>query len=130
MLDKSILNQLNTVYNDLESSIELVYFKSSHGKQSELISMLSSIASVSERISISENNSEKPFPHFKIKVNGKENGISFTGIPSGHEFSTLVLAILNSDHKGKLPDNMIIERIKNLKGKINLKTFKILSKTS
>jgi alkyl hydroperoxide reductase subunit F len=44
-------------------------------------------------------------------------------VPGGHEFTSLVLAILNADGKGKLPDEMILERVKRLKGPIHLRTF-------
>lgn len=127
MLDKAILDQLSTIYKDLESNIELVYSKSSHDKQEELIEMLTSVASTSNKIFAVEGTDESDHPHFKIKVNSTLNGISFSGIPGGHEFSSLILAILNSDHKGKLPDEMIISRIKHLKGNINLRTFISLS---
>jgi alkyl hydroperoxide reductase subunit F len=66
-------------------------------------------------------------PEFMILRNGVEAGISFKGIPTGHEFSSLILSILNLDGKGKFPDERIIKRIKNLKGPIRLKTFVSLS---
>jgi alkyl hydroperoxide reductase subunit F len=68
-----------------------------------------------------------PFPEFHLEYDGKPNGIHFKGIPSGHEFTSLVLAILNSDNKGKLPDQALQDKIKNLKGPIEVTTYVSLS---
>lgn len=127
MLDSTILEQLKGVFSELEKDIVLSYNKSDHAKQNELLEMLREIAETSSKISLNENSEITPYPHFEVIADGKSNGIRFTGIPGGHEFSSLILAILNSDLKGKLPDQMIIDRVKNLKGKISLKTFISLS---
>jgi alkyl hydroperoxide reductase subunit F len=123
MLDNNIIDQLKNVFSVLESKIELVYNESSHKKQEELLELLQSVELTSDNISIRTSGIDHPYPHFGIYVNGTHNGITFSGIPGGHEFSSLVLAILNSDKKGKLPDEMILSRIKNLKGNIHLKTY-------
>ncbi|WP_419172513.1 alkyl hydroperoxide reductase subunit F [Halobacteriovorax sp.] len=127
MLDNAIIEQLKSVYANLESEIGLVYSESSNSKQQELVEMLESIAGTSPKISTKSSGETYDYPHFEIEVNGKANGIKFSGIPGGHEFTSLILAILNSDLKGKLPDDMIINRIKALKGSIDLKTYISLS---
>lgn len=127
MLDNAIIEQLKSVYAQLESEIGLVYSESSNSKQQELVDMLESIATTSPKITTKSNGESYDYPHFEIEVNGKANGIKFSGIPGGHEFTSLILAILNSDLKGKLPDDMIINRIKALKGSIDLKTYISLS---
>lgn len=127
MLDNQIIEQLKSVYSSLESQVELIYDESTHAKQAELIDLLEGVASTSDKISTQVSSAKSDYPRFALKVNGELNGISFAGIPGGHEFSSLVLAILNSDLKGKLPDDMILDRIKALKGEINLKTYISLS---
>lgn len=127
MLDKEILAQLKDVFSKLENSIELVYQKSNHEKQDELLSYLEGVASTSEKISLIADNEESDAPSFKITRNGVDSGISILGIPGGHEFSSLIIAILNADGKGKFPDDNIQARIKALKGPIHLRTFISLS---
>ena len=127
MLDIQMMSQLKSVFEKLEKDVELVYLSSNNEKQSELIEMLKAVASTSSRVKVSKSERQSEAPQFLIKYNGKENGISFLGIPGGHEFTSLILAILNSDKKGKLPDEGIINRIKRLKGPIELKTYISLS---
>ena len=127
MLDSGMIEQLKGVFSKLEKEVQLVICKSDNEKQEELFGMLSDVASTSDNITLVQSESESNAPHFFIKYDGKENGISFTGIPGGHEFSSLILAILNSDGKGKFPDDLIISRIQKLKGPIKLKTYISLS---
>lgn len=127
MLDKDLLEQLKSVFEVLENEISLVYNLTEHEKAQELIEMLKDVASTSSKIIVKESSDVTDTPSFYIEYKGSKNGISFKGIPGGHEFTSLILAILNSDHKGKLPDEAIINRIKALKGPIKLKTYISLS---
>ncbi len=127
MLEQQLIDQLKDVYKDLKGEITLAYFQSDHQKFADLLEMLEEVASTSEKIKLEQLNEKSEFPEFKLKYQGKENGISFLGIPGGHEFTSLILAILNSDSQGKLPDQGIIKRIQRLKGPIKLRTFISLS---
>ena len=51
-------------------------------------------------------------PKFELFTSNGRTGIVFTGIPGGHEFTSLIVAILNADGKGKLPDDGIQKRIR------------------
>ena len=123
MLDKNLLAQLSEVFLKLDEQVELVYDQSNHVDQAQLLEMLTEVVSTSNQLSLTPSSTYSDIPGFSLKTNGKFNGVSFRGIPSGHEFSSLILSILNSNHKGKFPDEMIISRIKKLKGPIVLKTF-------
>jgi NADH-dependent peroxiredoxin subunit F len=123
MLDKDLLAQLEQVFAAIEQPIELVYAKSSHEKQAELVDMLEAVASTSPKISAVSSGLESHVPMFRIERAGTLTGISFRGIPGGHEFTSFVLAILNTDGKGKLPDAGLQARIKALKGPIRIQTF-------
>lgn len=124
MLDSAIKEQLQSVFSKLEGSVDFIYEPSPHADQEQLVEFLTDIASTSDKISVqSSKQIESPVPRFHIVHNGRPNGISFLGIPSGHEFTSLILAVLNSDGKGKRPDDAIIARIKRLKGPIALRTF-------
>ena len=123
MLDRDLIEQLKTVFAALDENIHLVYQESSHEKQSELLSMLNGLAETSPKIIARSSQSSSPVPAFHLEKNGRDLGIHFRGIPGGHEFTTLVLAILNADGKGKLPDEGLRQRIRSLKGPVRIKTY-------
>lgn len=124
MLDTQLKEQLSSLFSSLENTVELIYEKSPHEDHKDLVEMLEDVASTSEKIVVRENSGDiSPVPQFHIAYNGKPTGIVFKGIPGGHEFSSLVLAILNSDGKGKQLDSVILHRIKNLKKNIVVQSY-------
>ncbi|MCX7979140.1 MAG: thioredoxin family protein, partial [Bdellovibrionaceae bacterium] len=127
MLDAALIEQLKGVFSKLEGSVELVVETSQHPDQVELLDMLEGVASASSKISVVKAppvpGASQQVPRFSVHHNGRFTGIRFTGIPGGHEFSSLVLAILNSDRKGKMPDEVLQARIQSIKGPIRVKTF-------
>ena len=127
MLDQAIHDQLKTVFSKLEGTVDFVYEPSEHTSQAELVEFLTDIAATSEKMSARESGVKRATPHFTIYHNGAPTRISFLGIPSGHEFTSLIIAILQADGKGKWPDDSILARIKRLKGPIQLKTFMSLT---
>ncbi|MBX7149057.1 alkyl hydroperoxide reductase subunit F [bacterium] len=128
MLDLEMKKQLEEVFSRLESELILRVYKSAHADEPQLLEMLGEVASTSQKIKIEiVDDKVSKVPSFEIAVNGKSSGIFFTGIPGGHEFTSLVLAILNSDGKGKIPDDGIVARVKRLKGDVRLKTYVSLS---
>lgn len=127
MLDTNILEQLKTVFSKLENKVGLVYNLCEHPDQENLVEMLGEIGSTSSYIEVVAGKDKSDIPQFHVTYKGMPNGINFKGIPSGHEFTSLILAILNSDGKGKFPDEMISERIKKIKGPIEVNTYVSLS---
>lgn len=123
MLDSDMKNQLRQVFEKLENQIDLIYDQCEHANQLELVDMLVGLAETCPRIRAVNSNKVAKVPRFSIHKSGRKTGISFRGIPGGHEFTSLVLAILNADGKGKMPDGGIAARIKNLNSPIRLQTF-------
>lgn len=129
MLDNAIKEQLQAAFNQIDGAIELVYEPTKHSDQNQLLELLKDIESTCAKISVRQADANKDNsdadtpPRFYLTYEGERTGITFTGIPSGHEFTSLILAILNTDGKGKFPDDAIIARIKRLKGPISLRTF-------
>jgi len=123
MLEIDLIEQLKQVFAVLENPVELVYDLSSHDRQAELVGMLEDISSTSDKISAHASSQHAAAPTFRIERRGNATGISFRGIPGGHEFTSLILAILNTDGKGKMPDGGIAARIRALKGPIRIQTF-------
>lgn len=130
MLSSKIQEQLREAFSDLNGRIELVYAHSEHSKQTELVTMLEDVAELSNNIEARKETSPDQVPSFSIIHNEEDTGIRFTGVPGGHEFTSLILAILHSDGKGKLPDPAILRRIASVKGPAKLRTFVSLSCTN
>jgi alkyl hydroperoxide reductase subunit F len=130
MLDASLKKQVTDIFTGLEAAYSFgVHASKQHESYNELIALLEDVASCSEKITVSFT--EEDGLLFYLKKNGKPTGISFRGVPNGHEFTSLLLAVLNSDGKGKnFPDEYISQRIKALKGPISLTTYVSLTCTN
>lgn len=126
MLDQTLLEQLKSAFLPIENNIALVYYDNGHAELPELLAMLNDIALSNSKISVVKSSLpiiSKASPEFYIVKNEKPTGIVFKGIPNGHEFTSLILAILNADGKGKFPDPNLIQRIKNIQGPVHVKTY-------
>lgn len=130
MLDSSLKQQLITVFADLKSQYTFdIYVSDAHESRNELIELLNDVAFSSDKLSVKINNGTGL--EFLLLKDGEKTGIKFRGIPNGHEFTSLLLAVLNSDGKGKnFPDEYITKRVKSLKGTINLTTYVSLTCTN
>jgi alkyl hydroperoxide reductase subunit F len=128
MLDSDLKGQLEGVFSKLTGTVILRAARSDHSSQGELLEMLEETATLSDKIRFEMAEGESPeAPSFEVLGAGGERGIAFRGVPGGHEFSSFVLAILNRDGKGKLPDAGILARIRALRGPVRLRTFVSLS---
>jgi alkyl hydroperoxide reductase subunit F len=123
MLDLATAQQLKEVFSNLKSKITLEVYKSDHPSQPELLELLSDVGESSPQITLSHASSISPIPAFQILKNDAPTGIAFRGIPNGHEFTSLVLAILNADGSGRLPDEAMGQRIQNMKGPVKITTY-------
>jgi alkyl hydroperoxide reductase subunit F len=124
MLDLEMKEQLKTVFAVLDQTVELVVEKSSHDDSNDLLEMLEDVASTSSQIVVRKNDGTvSPMPQFHIYYEGKHTGITFKGIPGGHEFTSLILAILNTNRKGKLLESFIVDRVKRLNKNISIQSY-------
>jgi len=127
MLDASLIEQLKSVFAVLDAEVTLEQDQSDHAEAVTLSQMLDSLAHCSSRIKVVTTSVTSPIPRVRILTEGRFTGVTFSGVPGGHEFSSLVIAILNANQKGKLPDELTQARIRSLKGPIGLRTFISLS---
>ncbi|KND59736.1 Alkyl hydroperoxide reductase protein F [Candidatus Burkholderia verschuerenii] len=128
MLDANLKTQLKAYLEKVTRPIELVAFLDGSDKSKELKSLLDEIASLTTQISVVEkDDAGARRPSFSIGEPGKTPGITFAGIPMGHEFTSLVLALLQTGgHPIKL-DDATIEQIKRLDGDFSFETYFSLS---
>ena len=114
MLESALKEQLKGIFAGLEANFTFdISVSSSHENKTELLELLGDVADCSDHITCSVNEGEAL--KFTLLRNGDRTGITFRGIPNGHEFTSLLLAILNLDGKGKnFPDEAVCNRVKLL----------------
>lgn len=132
MLDSNILNQVRDILSNLDADFTLSASVSpSREEATELSEFLCDFASTSQKLTVAYNEVADDTLEFTILKDGASTGVTFRGIPNGHEFTSLLLAILNADGKGKnLPDEAIVRRIKALAGRVKLQTYVSLACTN
>ena len=130
MLDSALKEQLKNIFAGLEAEYVFdIQVSPQHESRTELLELLEDVASCSPKLSCIVSDGEGL--EFIIRKNGEASGVKFRAVPNGHEFTSLLLALLNLDGKGKnFPDENILKRVKALKGPINLTTYVSLTCTN
>ncbi len=130
MLDTSLLEQLRGIFSELGNDYTFdVSVSENHPSRGQLLELLNDVASVSDRLSVKQSPGEAFV--FDILKNGEKTGVRFRAVPNGHEFTSLLLAVLNADGKGKnLPDEFVVKKLRSLKGDIHLTTYMSLTCTN
>lgn len=94
---------MRALFQHLEARyIFRIAYNPQHEQAQELVSFLDDVASCSGNLSCQLMQTEEPKLEFTLVKDGTETGIKFRGIPNGHEFTSLLLAVLNADGKGKI----------------------------
>jgi len=127
MLDATIKAQLKAYLERLQRPIELVASLDDSAKGQELHGLLTDIAELSDKVALRTNGQHALRPSFGVAEPGEAPRIHFAGIPMGHEFTSLVLALLQTGGHPPKVDAAVIEQIKALPGKFEFETFISLS---
>ena len=116
MLDATLKTQLQAYLQNLRAPITLIATLDDSAKSVELRELLVEIASLSDKVSVDESGSDSRMPSFLIAKQGETRGVRFAAIPLGHEFTSLVLALLwTGGHPPKV-EAETLEQIKTLDG--------------
>ncbi|MCC7393643.1 MAG: alkyl hydroperoxide reductase subunit F [Sphingomonadaceae bacterium] len=132
MLDPNMQQQLGQYLTMLRRDIELVPAYDDSAKSRELAELLGEIAALSDKVTISADPSTDPDmrrPSFAIRPKEAPDSISlrFAGIPLGHEFTSLVLALLQvGGHPPKI-DDALADAVRAIDGDHHFETFFALS---
>ncbi len=128
MLDVNFKDQLQAYLTKVALPVEIVASLDNSDKSHELQAMLQEIALLSERITLVEcRDDDKRKPSFCINRTGTDISVCFAAIPMGHEFTSLVLALLQvGGHPVKL-DDAVIEQVRLLDGDYQFETYISLS---
>ena len=128
MLSKDILNAVKTYTQNMTNKVSLVLQTGEHEKRPELKEFLTQLCSVSENLTLIERDNSLRSPiTFYLEVEGNNNGIHFSGIPSGHEFNSLILAILQSSGTALKLDSTLTKMVQKIDEDLHFEVFISLS---
>ncbi|SFM76027.1 alkyl hydroperoxide reductase subunit F [Rugamonas rubra] len=128
MLDADLKSQLKSYLEKVVQPIEIVASLDDSATAREMQELLQEIVLLSDKISLVERRDDKERkPSFSINRPGSDIGVRFAGVPMGHEFTSLVLALLQVGGHTIRFDDAVIEQIRNLDGDYVFETFISLS---
>ncbi len=134
MIDQGLLDAVKSYSENMTRPITFVLGSGEHSKRAELIEFLTKIAGTTDKINFDSTGNDDSLPSpisFAVRshIDGKliDNGIVFSGIPGGHEFTSLILAILQAGgHTLKL-DEGIQKLVKRFNKPLQFQTYVSLS---
>ena len=127
MLDANLKTQLKAYLEKVTQPFEIVASLDDGAKSQELLGLLQDIASLCDKITLKTDGNDSRKPSFSLNRPNGNISLRFAGIPMGHEFTSLVLALLQvGGHPSKTAAD-VIEQIKNLDGEFNFETYFSLS---
>lgn len=128
MLTPDILNTLKGHFSGMQNNVTLVLQTGEHAKRGELVKFLSDFTSVSDKLHLEQRDAGLRSPvSFAIEIDGAFSGIVFSGIPGGHEFTSLVLAVLQSSGTAHKLDASIVDMVAAVSGPLQFEVFISLS---
>ena len=123
MLDQTIKSQLKAYLEKLVQPIELIAALDDSAKAREMYELLQDISTLSDKVTLRSDTRATRVPSFGIARQGEAARIQFSGIPLGHEFTSLILALLQTGGHPPKVDAEVIEQIRNLPGTFHFETF-------
>ncbi|MDP9939515.1 alkyl hydroperoxide reductase subunit F [Ectopseudomonas alcaliphila] len=127
MLDANLKAQLKAYLEKVTLPFEIVASLDDSAKSQELLGLLQDIVGLTDKITLKTDGSDARRPSFALNRPGEDTGVAFAGIPMGHEFTSLVLALLQvGGHPSKL-DAETIAQIKSIEGAFEFETYFSLS---
>ena len=127
MLDANIKTQLKAYLERVTQPIEIVASLDDGPKSQEMRELLNDVAEQSALITLSENGNDARKPSFSVGPRGGEARVRFAGLPMGHEFTSLILALLQAGGYPPKVEADLIEQIRNLDVELNFETYISLS---
>ncbi len=128
MLDANIKTQLKAYLEKVSQPIEIVASLDDSDKSREMRELLNDITGLTDQITLTEvrDDAERK-PSFLLNRKGANLGVRFAGLPMGHEFTSLILALLQVGGHPPKVEAEVIEQIRNLEGEFHFETYVSLS---
>ena len=123
MLDASLKTQLKTYLERLTRPVVITASTADTPKSAEMIEMLREIAELSDKITLHEDGSNPRRPSFSLTSPGETIALTFAGLPMGHEFTSLVLALLQVGGHPPKAEQAVLDQIRSLKGDFAFETY-------
>jgi len=124
MLDANLKSQLQGYLARISQPVEIIASVDGGDKSREMIELLNDIESVCALVRIDAHGEEAQMrPSFALRRPGAAPHVRFAGVPMGHEFTSLVLALLQAGGHPPKIDAGMIEQIRALHGDLHFETF-------
>ncbi|MBL8393499.1 MAG: alkyl hydroperoxide reductase subunit F [Candidatus Accumulibacter sp.] len=127
MLDANIKTQLKTYLEKIQQPIELVASLDNSDRAQDMLALLQDIAALSDKVGLRQGGDAARKPSFSVGRPGETARISFAGIPMGHEFTSLILALLQTGGHPPKTEASVLNEIRAISGKFHFETFISLS---
>lgn len=122
ILDEEIKSQLDQYLQHMEGDILIQVSAGNDQVSKDMLSLLDEIASMSQHIRV-ESAELNRTPSFSVSSKGADSRIVFAGVPLGHEFTSLVLALLQASGRPPKIDEKTIARVKKITGTYHFETY-------
>jgi alkyl hydroperoxide reductase subunit F len=123
MLDANLKAQLKSYLERVTRPIEIVASLDDGAKSQEMLALLKDVTSLSTFITLKDNGTDARTPSFSLDSPGHNISLRFAGIPMGHEFTSLVLALLQVGGYPSKASADAIEQAQSLKGEFKFETY-------
>ncbi|WP_199615480.1 alkyl hydroperoxide reductase subunit F [Paenibacillus alkalitolerans] len=122
VLDADIKAQLEQYLQLLEGDVVLKVSAGTDAVSNDMLALADEIAGMSSRISVERTQLPRT-PSFSVNRVGEDTGVTFAGVPLGHEFTSLVLALLQVSGRAPKVDQSVIDQIKGISGEYHFESF-------
>ncbi|MBG9446868.1 alkyl hydroperoxide reductase subunit F [Cytobacillus firmus] len=126
LLDADIKAQLAQYLQMMEGDILLKVSAGSDKVSSDMLALVDELSNMSSHIKVERTELQRT-PSFSVNRPGEDTGITFAGIPLGHEFTSLVLALLQVSGRAPKVDQKVIDQVKKIEGEYRFETYVSLS---
>lgn len=128
MLDANLQSQLKTYLERVTRPIQITAHVDDGAKSQEMLELLNTLTTLSAQISLDvRRDSSERTPSFALTTPGQDIHLVFAGLPMGHEFTSLVLALLQVGGHPSKATAELIEQVRNLEGEYRFETYFSLS---
>lgn len=126
ILDADIKTQLSQYLQLMENDILLKVSAGDDDVSKDMLALVDELATMSSKITVEKVELERT-PSFSVNRPGEDTGVVFAGIPLGHEFTSLVLALLQVSGRAPKVEQKLIDQIKNIQGEYHFESYISLS---
>ena len=118
LLDNDVREKLSQYLQLMKNDILIKVSVADDSASAQMSEFVRELAGLSAKIHVEETELPR-VPSFSINKIKQDVGITFAGIPLGHEFTSLVLALLQTSGYPPKIDASLVDQIKNIKGTLN-----------